>query len=155
MTNITVSKLILKKYKFIIIKFINLLVVNGKKSKSEIFFLDILNFLYIKKKFPFLIFFYALKNISPLIKLKTIKIKGKSFQIPIPLKKYKQIIFGIKCLIKTCKNQKLKKKNFFFDILSKEIFLASQKKGDLIKKKQELHKNAKINRIFVNYKWFK
>jgi len=80
----------LENSKFLIVKFINLLMKNGKKSKSEKIFYEVLKALSLKnKKFPFLIFFNALKNISPLIIVRTVKVRGRSYQIPIPLKESK------------------------------------------------------------------
>lgn len=145
----------LKKYKFLIPKFINLLMINGKKSISEKLFFTTFKILSLKtKKFPFFIFFFALKNISPLVNIRSIKIKGRSYQVPIPLKESKQFIIGIKWLIKTCQNIKLTKTNLFSDVLTEQLLLAYKKKGEIIKKKYELHRLAKANRLFSNFRWF-
>lgn len=142
-------------YKFLLYKFINLLMLSGKKFRSEKIFFNILKFLSLKsKKFPFLIFITALKNISPLVIVKSIKIRGRSYQVPIPLKKLQQIFLGMKWLIKLCRIKKFSKNNFFVNNLIEQIFLALEKQGELIKKKHELHKFAKINRIYASYRWF-
>ena len=128
---------------------------NGKKSKSEKIFYEVLKALSLKnKKFPFLIFFNALKNISPLIIVRTVKVRGRSYQIPIPLKESKQIVIGMKWLIKECSNVRLTKENSFSNSLVQQIDLAYQKKGNILNKKNELHKIAKANRLFANYRWF-
>jgi len=144
-----------KNSKFLIVKFINLLMKNGKKSKSEKIFFDLFKFLSLKyKKFPILILFNSLKNISPLVIMRTVKVKGKSFQVPFPLKESKQIAIGIKWLIKESRNIKLTQENSFILNLIEQIDLAYQKKGNIFDKKNELHELAKNNRLFAGYRWF-
>jgi small subunit ribosomal protein S7 len=149
------NKEIFQKYKFLLIKFSKLLMINGKKSKTEKIIFQLFKFLSLKnQKFPLLIFFKALKNISPLIIIQSVRVRGRSYQVPIPLKETKQIIIGMKWLIKACRNSKFTKTNSFINILNNQIYLAYQKKGELIEKKDELHKIAKTNRLFANYRWF-
>lgn len=145
----------IKNFKFLVVKFINLLMKNGKKTKSEKIFYETLKILSLEnKQFPFLVFFKALKNISPLIIVRTVKIRGRSFQIPIPLKESKQLAIGMKWLIKECRNVKITKDNSFSNSLVQQINLAYEKKGNILNKKNELHKIAKANRLFANYRWF-
>jgi len=149
------NKEIFQKYKFLLITFSKLLMISGKKSKTEKIIFQLFKSLSFKnQKFPLLIFFKALKNISPRVIVRSIRVRGRSYQVPIPLKETKQIIIGMKWLIKACRNLKIFKTNSFVNILTNQIYLAYQKKGELIEKKYELHKIAKTNRLFANYRWF-
>jgi small subunit ribosomal protein S7 len=88
--------------------------INGKKSKIEKIIFQLLKFLSFKnQKFPLLIFFKALKNIFSRVIVRSIYVRGRSYQVPIPLKETKQIIIGIKWLIKARRNLKIFKTNFF------------------------------------------
>lgn len=141
--------------KFIINKLINLLMINGKKSQSEKIIFNLLKLLKINQnKTPFSLLIKALKNISPLVLVRSIRVKGRSFQVPIPLNKFKQLNIGMKWLIKKSKSEKILKNNSLSFILFQQINLALEKKGELIQKKIELHKLAKTNRLFANYRWF-
>ena len=83
------------KKKVIINKFINLLMVNGKKYKAEKIFFDLLKLIKIQNKKSYVILlFKALKIISPLVIVRSIRIKGRTFQVPIPLSEYKQLNTG-------------------------------------------------------------
>ena len=141
--------------KFIINKLINLLMINGKKYKSEKIVFNLLKLLKTNKvKNPLLLLFKALKNISPLVLVRSIRVKGRSFQVPIPLNELKQLNIGIKWLVKKSKSEKILKNNPLSYILLQQINLALKKTGELITKKLELHKLAKANRLFANYRWF-
>jgi small subunit ribosomal protein S7 len=143
------------KKKVIINKFINLLMVNGKKYKAEKIFFDLLKLIKIQNKRSYVILlFKALKIISPLVIVRLIRIKGRTFQVPIPLSEYKQLNIGMKWLVKKCKSEKILKNNPLSFILLQQINLIFKKKGELIKKKIELHKLAQANRLFANYRWF-
>jgi len=143
------------KKKIIINKFINLLMVNGKKYQAEKIFFDLLKLIKSKynKSYAILIF-KALKIISPLVIVRSIRIKGRTFQVPIPLSEFKQLNTGMKWLVKKCKSEKTLKNNPLSFILLQQINLIFKKKGELIKKKIELHKLAQTNRLFANYRWF-
>lgn len=144
-----------KNYKGFITKFINLLMIDGKKLKSEKIFLEVLNHLYNRdKNFSLEILEKAFKNLSPLVTVRSVKIRRRSYQVPIPLKESQRIMIGMKWLINYCRKLKLTKINSFSFYLSEQIFLASQRQGELVKKKYDLHKLAKTNRLFSNYRWF-
>lgn len=144
-----------KNSKGFITKFINLLMLDGKKLKSEKIFLDVLNNLCEKdKNFSLKIFEKAFKNLGPLVTVRSVKIRRRSYQVPIPLKEFQRTMIGMKWLINYCRKLKLTKNNSFSFYLSDQIFLAYQQQGDLIKKKYDLHKLAKANRLFSHYRWF-
>lgn len=149
------SSVEIRYYKSLIIKFIKLLMKNGKQSKSEKIVWFMLKSLSEKdNSSPLFVFYKSLKNISPLVIVRSVKVRGRSYQIPIPLKESRQLSIGMKWLIKLC-NQIIKTKGgIFSDVLVQQLILAYQNKGEIFKKKSELHKLARSNRIFANFRWF-
>jgi len=85
-------------------KFVNLLMINGQKTKAEKILIN--SFLLIYKKTckdPSIIFIKGLINISPLMNIKSIRNRGRSYQIPFPLSFYQQLNLGSRWLINHCK----------------------------------------------------
>ena len=151
----TYSVLEVKYYKSLIIKFMKLLMKNGKQSKSEKIVWLMLKSLSEKNNVsPLFIFYKGLKNISPLVIVRSVKVRGRSYQIPIPLKESRQLSIGMKWLIKSCNQLMSTKGGIFSDILVQQLIIAYQNKGEILKKKSELHKLARSNRIFANFRWF-
>lgn len=131
--------------------------INGKKYQAEKIFFDLLKLMKNKNKndkSSVMLILKSLKIISPLVIVRSIRIKGRTFQVPIPLSELKQLNTGVKWLVKKCKLEKTLKNNPFSLILLQQINLILKKSGELVKKKIELHKLAQANRIFVNYRWF-
>jgi small subunit ribosomal protein S7 len=128
---------------------------DGKKSKAEELLFSLFQFLSTKSDLlPSFVFSQALRSLSPLVTVRSVKVRGRSYQIPIPLKESKQLGIGMKWLIQECRELTSSKGGSFSDNLNQQVFLAFQKKGELLKKKVELHKLAKSNRVFANYRWF-
>jgi len=79
-----------EKY-FLVLKFVNLLMVDGKKSKSEKIVFNLLKFLHLKtQKPPVDVFFEALANISPRVTVQSVRVRRRSYQVPFPLSRSKQ-----------------------------------------------------------------
>lgn len=147
--------LTLINYKFLVAKFVGLLIAEGKKHKAEKLFFSLLKFLVVKyKKFPFSVLVLALKNIAPLVVAQSVKLKKKSYQVPIPVMGLRPFRFSMCWLLDTCRSLKLTKDNTFISFLLQQIELAFQNKGELLQKKLNTHENAKLGRPFANYRWF-
>ena len=134
-------------------KFVNLLMVNGKKNMAKKILLICLFLIKSSEKNdPIIILKNAIDNVTPGVDVRTIIIKRTKFQIPIPLKEKKRISMGIKWIIESSKKKK-KKAPFFFK-LEKKILPAKNKKGVSFKKKKNIHYLANSNRAFAHYRWF-
>jgi len=135
-------------------KFINLLMKNGKKLISEKIVYHVFTLILKKtKRKPLNLFFLALKHIAPVLIVKSIKNRNRTYQVPCPLKKKKQLLIGLRWLDLECQ----KKSNSSIIIartLSEQIIFAVKKKGFLIQKKLDSYKLAKLNRPFIYYRWF-
>ena len=132
-------------------KFINCLMVDGKKVVAEKILLDSLILIKMENKNPFKIFNLALNNIKPIIEIRSVRRRRVKFKVPMPATPKKQIFLAIKWILLSAK----KKKDASMKVkLKNELILASNKQGESFKLKIELHKLAFANRIFAHYRWF-
>jgi len=134
-------------------KFVNLLMVDGKKNTSKkILLICLLLIKTSEKKDPIVILKNAINNVTPGVYVRSVIIKRTKFQIPIPLKKEKRMAIGIKWLIEASK--KKKKSSPFYVKLKEEILSADNKQGVSFKRKKNIHHLANSNRAFSHYRWF-
>jgi ribosomal protein S7 len=122
---------------------------NGKKSKAEKIFKNVLVKISLKGYSPTRTLILAVNNVKPLVEIRVVKIKGKSFTVPFPLKKSRQIKSSFKIFLQTIKG-KAKIEN----LLAEELINSSQGQSQSVKATLTLHKLAIKNRLFVNYRWF-
>ena len=107
-------------FSFIIRKFINQLMKDGKKVASEKIIKNILIKISLKGYSPVNVITLAINNVKPLIEVKNIRLKGNSFQVPFPIKVSRQISLAIKTLIKSSSGKKK-----FEDLLVDELINSS------------------------------
>jgi len=135
-------------------RFINCLMVKGKKTKAEKILFDSFQLIKELNKNPFKIFDRAIKNISPNIEIRSMRIRRKKKKIPMPITGRRQSFFGIKWIIKSARTNEKKQKNFIKISLMKQLILASNKEGTSFQKKIELHKSVHDNRTDAFLRWF-
>lgn len=140
-----------KKAQYLTRKFVNHLMVDGKKEKAEKIFLDSLNFIYKKeKKDGMTIFFTALEKSKPLVEVRSVRRGGATYQVPVPLKEKRSLSLGMKWLIETAR----KKGGSFSLNLCLALIEASKNQGDCVKKRDSVHSIALKNRSFTHFRWF-
>jgi small subunit ribosomal protein S7 len=132
-------------------KFVNCLMLNGKKSVSEKILLDSLILIKMDNKNPFKTFNLAITNVKPIIEIRSIRRRRTKFKVPMPAPHKKRAFLAIKWILSSAKKRKdasIKVK------LKNELILASKKQGEGFNAKIELHKEAYANRAFATYRWF-
>nr|YP_008519386.1 30S ribosomal protein S7 [Microchloropsis salina]AGI48965.1 30S ribosomal protein S7 [Microchloropsis salina]AHX25049.1 30S ribosomal protein S7 [Microchloropsis salina] len=140
-----------KKAQYLTRKFINHLMLDGKKQKAEKIFVESLNLIYEKEKEDCLtVFFRALENSKPLVEIRSIRRGGATYQVPIPIHENRSLSLAIKWLI----NAARKKGSFTAFNLSITLLKASKNQGDCIKKREAIHKVALKNRSFAHFRRF-
>ncbi|XP_029946273.1 small ribosomal subunit protein uS7m [Salarias fasciatus] len=102
---------------------------------------------------PYTIFHQALENCKPVVGLASIQKGGKFYQVPIPLSDNRRRFLAMKWLITECRDNK-HRRTHMYEKLSQELLAAFQKEGNVIKKKQEMHKMAESNRAYAHYRWW-
>jgi small subunit ribosomal protein S7 len=132
-------------------KLINVLSVNGNKTIIEEIVCKSLQLIKKNtKQSPLTVLKIAIFNIRPTITLKSVKIAGKSYQIPFPINKEKQDDLAIQWLVEAVDN---KSEKTLIDRLYQEIVNAYNKKGSAYKKKDDIHHKAVANRTYIQYRW--
>lgn len=141
--------------KFIKTRFLNKILVSGKKHKSEGHLLKCFKRIQKmqKTKCSIGIFKLALKNSSPFFQLKVIKNKTRknSIEIPFLLKEELRLFYGIKNILDTSNSSR---NVAFYKRLTGEVLNSSNLKGQSVKNKRKIHENAFLQRKFARYRWF-
>jgi small subunit ribosomal protein S7 len=126
--------------------FSNRLMKNGKKSLSDKFVKQVLLELKLSKESPREVLALAVLNAGPLVCVKNVKSRGKTFQVPFPLTPKQQVSKGFdQILANTSPNT---------SNIAAELLNASTNKGKSIKSRRLVHQTARNNRAFVGYRWF-
>ncbi|XP_022056935.1 28S ribosomal protein S7, mitochondrial [Acanthochromis polyacanthus] len=102
---------------------------------------------------PYTIFHQALKNCQPVVGLASIRKGGRNYQVPIPLSDKRRRFLAMKWLITECRDNK-HRRTHMYEKLSQEVMLAFVQEGNIIRKKNELHKMAESNRAYAHYRWW-
>jgi len=134
---------------FILKKFLTNLTKKGKQIKAEKLLKRVFLSLFLKRFSPISTLVLAINNVKPFIEVRTVKVKGKSFQVPFPIRLERQISLSIKIILKSA----LKDKNFEHR-LTEELIGSALGKSSSVKSTINLHKMAFQNRLSTNYRWF-
>jgi len=141
------------KYKNIMVsKFINIILRNGKKSTAERIVYRSLEVASreLKNDDPVNILQQALNNARPLLQLKSRRVGGATYQIPIEVREDKGIGIAMRWIRNAAQNKSGKSMQ---ERLADELRDAFNKQGVAVKKKEEVHKMAEANRAFSHYRW--
>ena len=133
-------------------KFINIVMYDGKKSKSEKIVYDALDIASKKLKIskPIDLFKTALNNVKPGIEVRSRRVGGATYQVPVEVKSKRSQALALRWLIDA--SRKRKDKNMS-DKIFNEIYDAYQNRGAAIKKKEDTHKMAESNKAFAHFRW--
>ncbi len=140
------------RYKSTIIpKLINSIMYDGKKTVAEKIVYDAIDKIKSKSKDePITIFNEAINNIRPTVEVRSRRVGGATYQVPVEVKSKRSHALALRWLIDA--SRKRKDKNMS-DKIFNEIYDAYQKKGSAIKKKEDTHKMAESNKAFAHFRW--
>ena len=140
------------KYKSLILsKFVNFVMYDGKKSAAEKLIYTALKQISNKtKEDPIKIFNEAINNIRPNLEVRSRRVGGATYQIPVEVKTNRSQTLALKWLLQASRKRKNKTMS---DKLFNELMDAYQKKGSAIKKREDTHKMAESNKAFAHYRW--
>ncbi|MEE8335160.1 MAG: 30S ribosomal protein S7 [Candidatus Neomarinimicrobiota bacterium] len=131
-------------------KFINYLMVGGQKGIAEEIFYKAMNTIKSKTKTDGLeIFKTALKNASPMLEVKSRRVGGANYQVPIEVPKHRQFYLGSHWIINSARKQAGKPMS---QKLAAEMIAAANNEGGAIKKKDDTHRMADANRAFAHFR---
>ena len=132
-------------------KFINFIMYDGKKTTAERIVYDALDLIKTKTKDdPIKIFNEAVNNIRPNLEVRSRRVGGATYQVPVEVKQKRAQALAIRWLLDASRKRKNK---LMSDKILNEIFDASQNKGSAVKKKEDTHKMAESNKAFAHFRW--
>ena len=132
-------------------KFINKLMLKGKKSVAERIFYGALEM--VQKKTgeePFDVFKKALENVKPMVEVKSRRMGGSTYQVPIEIPSHKQEEIGMRWVIMFSRKRKGRPMH---EKLALELLDAYNNTGASVKKREDTHKMAEANKAFAHYRW--
>ncbi|AXN02189.1 SSU ribosomal protein S7p (S5e) [Candidatus Purcelliella pentastirinorum] len=132
-------------------KFINILMVDGKKSLAESIIYIVLNILSKRlNKKELDIFDVAIENVRPMIEVKSRRVGGSTYQVPVEIRLLRSNMLAMRWIISSARNSNGKS---MIIRLVNELCDAYENKGNSIKKKEEIHRMAEANKAFAHYRW--
>lgn len=130
-------------------RFINYLIMEGKKSIAEKIVYDAFDIIHEKtKKGGLNVFEQALKNVAPLVELKSRRVGGANYQVPIPVSGERRVTLAIRWIKSAAKGKKGKR---MAEKLAEELVDASNKTGVAMKKREDVHRMAEANKAFAHF----
>ena len=140
------------KYKSqILAKFINFIMYDGKKATAEKIIYKTLDQIQDKtKQDPIKIFNDAINNIRPNLEVRSRRVGGATYQVPVEVKTKRSQTLALRWLLEATRKRKNKTMS---DKLFNELMDAYQKKGSAIKKREDTHRMAESNKAFDHYRW--
>ena len=135
----------------VVTKFINGLMVNGKKSIAENIFYNALEEIEKETNESGIeILRRAMENVRPQLEVRSRRIGGATYQVPVEVRKDRQQTLAIRWLVRYTRERK---EYGMVNKLKKELIAAANSEGGSVKKKEDTYKMAEANRAFAHYKW--
>jgi small subunit ribosomal protein S7 len=132
-------------------KFVNNLMVDGKKSTAERIFYDAMRIIEEKSGQPAdAVFKQALNNAKPALEVKSRRVGGATYQVPIEVRPERRTALAMRWLISFSRGRGEKT---MADRLAAELLAASRNEGATVKKKDDTHRMAEANKAFAHYRW--
>jgi len=132
-----------------IAKFINYLMIDGKKSVSQRIIYDAFNIIKDKtKQDPRHVFNKAIKKVSPLVEVRGKRVGGANYQVPVQVRGERRFYLGCHWMINSAHDRR---GNSMEEKLAAEILDASNGEGAAIKKREAVHKMAEANKAFAHF----
>ena len=135
----------------VITKFMNSIMYDGKKSVAEQIVYGALAVVETKlKSDPLAVFKQALDNVAPAIEVRSRRVGGATYQVPVEVRNERRQALAIRWLITAARGRNDKT---MIDRLSAELIDASNNRGNAVKKREDTHRMAEANRAFSHYRW--
>ena len=132
-------------------KFMNVVMERGKKSLAERVFYGAMDLIEQRTGQPGVnIFKQALSNVKPALEVKSRRVGGATYQVPVEVRPERRTALGMRWLISFSRARREKN---MAERLAAELILASKGEGETIKKKEDTHRMAEANRAFAHYRW--
>src|SRR2546425_12614641 len=132
-------------------KFINALLMDGKKSLAERTLYDALAIVTDRAKEDALgVFKRALEQVKPLVEVRSRRVGGATYQVPVEVRPQRRVSLAMRWIVQ---NARARPEKSMVDKLAGEIQDAASGRGGAIKKKEDTHRMAEANKAFAHYRW--
>ncbi len=149
-----IKKEILPDHKFkdkVLTKFMNRVMLDGKKSVSEGIVYNALNIVLEKtNKKPIEYFHSALENVKPALEVRSRRVGGATYQVPMEVRPIRAQALAMKWIVKSASKRSEKTMQ---ERIANELIDAFNNKGNAVKKREDAHKMADANRAFSHFRW--
>ena len=135
----------------VLAKFVNILMLDGKKSVAEKIVYDALDTIKAKgNPEPVEVFKQALENIGPQVEIKSRRVGGSTYQVPVEVRADRKIALAMRWMIEASRKRGEKGMKLR---LAGEVLDANQNRGSAFKKKEDTHRMAEANKAFAHFRW--
>ncbi len=135
----------------VVTKFVNTLMLDGKKSTAEGIFYDAMKVLEERTGQPAeTVFKTALNNAKPVLEVKSRRVGGATYQVPVEVRPDRRTALAMRWLISFSRDRNEKS---MAEKLAAEVIAASKGEGNAVKKKEDTHRMAEANKAFAHYRW--
>jgi len=132
-------------------KFINTLMLDGKKSLAERIFYEAMRIVEERAGQPAInVFKQALSNTKPVVEVKSRRVGGATYQVPVEVRPERRTSLAMKWLVQYARERGDKT---MAERLANELLAASRNEGGAVKKKEDTHRMADANKAFAHYRW--
>ncbi|MCR4269072.1 30S ribosomal protein S7 [Nitratireductor sp. ZSWI3] len=135
----------------VVTKFMNAIMLDGKKSAAERIVYGAFDQVHDKtKQEPVGVFHQALDNVAPHVEVRSRRVGGATYQVPVDVRPERRQALAIRWLIAAARKRN---ETTMIDRLSGELLDAANNRGTAVKKREDTHKMAEANRAFSHYRW--
>ena len=135
----------------LITKFINAVMLDGKKSVAQkIMYGAIANLDARGEEAGFEIFERAIENVKPLLEVKSRRVGGATYQVPVEVRPVRRQTLALRWIVDIARKRN---ERTSVERLANELFEAAAERGNTFKKKEDMHKMAEANKAFAHYRW--
>ncbi|MGE3904401.1 MAG: 30S ribosomal protein S7 [Reyranellaceae bacterium] len=140
-----------KFHDLVVSKFMNTLMRAGKKSVAEQIVYGAFEIIERKaKQDPVRVFHEALDNVKPAIEVRSRRVGGATYQVPVEVRPERRQALAIRWLIQSARGRS---EHSMTDKLSAELLDAANRRGAAVKKREDTHRMAEANKAFAHYRW--
>ena len=132
-------------------KFINMVMLNGKKSVAETIVYNALDQVVDKMKGePMVLLSKALDNVRPMVEVKSRRVGGATYQIPVEVRADRRTTLAMRWIVDAARKRGEKSMD---RRLAGELLDAAENRGSAVKKREDVHRMAEANKAFAHYRW--
>jgi len=132
-------------------RFINKIMVNGKKTTAQRIVYQALNHVENDARRPPLeVFDQAIKNATPMVEVKSRRVGGATYQVPIEVRPDRRLALGMRWIVMSARARTGRP---MAERLAQELLEASRGQGAAVKRREDLYRMAEANRAFAHYRW--